>query len=399
MDTRELKAQIEAVGFDEVRFAQVDDVPSGEFLQWLEDGWQADMNWLDRTAEKRLNPDLVLPGVKSLIMLGVSYWPGEGDPSTQRRWAKYSLYSDYHDTLLEGLKKVGKILEEKFDISSTDYRFYTDAGPVIERGWAAKAGMGWQGKNGMLISRKHGNWLLLASVLTTVELEPDPPLMKSSLRKMEGESSLGLNCGKCTSCLEACPTEAIPKPGLIDARRCISYHTIENKGVIPRGFRAAIGSRIFGCDICLDVCPWNRFAKKGRQLLLSSRYDVVPLTLLELLAMTQERFSEVFRKSPIKRTKIRGLLRNACIVAGNLNESQEWVQGVEGEQQLVLDQLLLLAGHELAMVRVHAVWAVFRLSGKEGFDLLKSARKGEVDSEVLAEYEWWESEALSGSMV
>jgi epoxyqueuosine reductase len=394
MDGKALKAQIEAIGFDEVRFARADEVPSGRFLEWLEDGWHADMTWLDRTAEKRLDPNLVLSGVKSLIMLGVSYWPDDTAVSSQKKWAKYSLYSDYHDTLLEGLKKVGKILEDEFQASSMDYRLYTDAGPVIERGWGAKAGLGWQGKNGMLISRKHGNWLLLASILTTFELAPDPPLMKSFSRELEAEHSLGLNCGKCTRCIEACPTGAIPEPGLVDARRCISYHTIENKGVIPREFRAAIGSRIFGCDICLDVCPWNRFARKGRQLLLSSRYDVADLSLLELLQMTQERFSEVFRKSPIKRTKLRGLLRNACIVAGNLNESSEWLEGVKQERQLVMDQLVLLAEHELAMVRAHAVWAVFRLAGEEGANLLATTRRKETDPEVLAEYVWWGKEFL-----
>jgi epoxyqueuosine reductase len=392
MDGNVLRAQIEAVGFDEVRFARADDVPSGRFLEWLADGWQADMTWLDRSTEKRLDPRLVLPAVKSVIMLGVSYWPGEATASSQEKWAKYSLYSDYHDTLLEGLKKVGKILEDEFHVSSTDYRFYTDAGPVIERGWAAKAGLGWQGKNGMLISRKHGNWLLLASILTAFELEPDLPLSKNSSREMESEHSMGLNCGKCTRCIEACPTDAIREPGLVDARRCISYHTIENKGVIPREFRVAIGSRIFGCDICLDVCPWNRFAKKGRQLLLSSRYDVVDLSLLEILQMSQARFSEVFRKSPIKRTKLRGLLRNACIVAGNLDDSSEWLKGMKGERQLVTDQLLLLAEHEMSMVRVHAVWAVFRLVGKAGFDLLAISRRKEADTEVLAEYVWWKKE-------
>ncbi len=392
MDGNVLRAQIEAIGFDEVRFARADDVPSGRFLEWLEDGWQADMTWLDRSTEKRLDPSLVLPEIKSVIMLGVSYWPDEATVSSQEKWAKYSLYSDYHDTLLDGLKKVGKILEDKFQIPSSDYRFYTDTGPVIERGWAAKAGLGWQGKNGMLISRKHGNWLLLASILTAFELEPDPPLSKYSSREMESEHSMGLNCGKCTRCIEACPTDAIREPGLVDARRCISYHTIENKGVIPREFRAAVGSRIFGCDICLDVCPWNRFARKGRQLLLSSRYDVVDLSLLELLQMSQERFSEVFRKSPIKRTKLRGLLRNACIVAGNLGDSSEWLEGVKGERQLVTDQLVLLAEHEMAMVRVHAVWAVFRLVGKAGLDLLTTSRRKEADPEVLAEYVWWEKE-------
>ena len=168
----------------------------------------------------------------------------------------------------------------------------------MERGWAAASGMGWQGKNGMLISKTHGNWLLLATLLTRVPIVPDPPVKK----RLDGgfeRAELGALCGKCKRCIDECPTNAIVEPGLLDANRCISYQTIENKGVIPRELRPGIGSRIFGCDICLDICPWNRFAKAGRQVLLAKRYSVVELGLLDVLEMEVEEFREVFRKMPV----------------------------------------------------------------------------------------------------
>jgi epoxyqueuosine reductase len=238
---------------------------------------------------------------------------------------------------------------------------------VLERSWAARAGLGFTGKNTMLISRAHGNWLLLAALLTRVELPPDAPF--SSHRSSD---TVGLGCGKCTRCLEACPTGAFPAPGILDARRCISYQTIENKGVIPRELRAGIGARIFGCDVCLEVCPWNRFARDGRQLLLAARPELAEIPLADLLAFTPERFAAVFRRTPIKRLKLGGLLRNACIVAGN-----------SGDPALVPPLLALARSHPLPLVRAHAVWAVFRLgAGQE----LAAARSLESDPGVLAEY-------------
>jgi epoxyqueuosine reductase len=187
------------------------------------------------------------------------------------------------------------------------------------------------------------------------------------------ERDVGLLCGTCTRCLDACPTNAFAAPGVVDARRCISYQTIENKGVIPRELRAGIGNRIYGCDVCLEVCPWNRFAQQGRQLLLSARYDLAELSLAALLALTPERFAEVFRRTPIKRLKLVGLLRNACVVAGNVGDAS------------LLPQLVSLAtSHPSALVRAHAVWAVFRLGGGEQ---LATARANETDPIVRAEYE------------
>lgn len=357
------------LGFDDMRVAQVAPVPGGRLQTWLADGMHADMAWMERTAAKRLDPELVLPGARSIIMLGVSYATGA---LTQRGpvWARYALHEDYHDTMKPALVAAGRALEEIYGAAETDYRYYVDTGPVLERGWAAKSGLGFTGKNAMLISRRHGNWLLLAAILTRVELAPDAPVRP----QRSGFADVGLLCGKCTRCLEACPTQAFSEPGVVDARRCVSYQTIENKGIIPRELRAGIGRRIYGCDVCLEVCPWNRFAREGRRMLLTARFELPELTLPDLLALTPERFAAVFRKTPIKRVKLGGLLRNACVVAGNSGDAG------------LLPSLVRLAAHELPLVRAHAVWAVRKLAGAQATALLAAAFAVETEASVRAEY-------------
>lgn len=370
-------------GFDDVRFAAATTVPgihAERFSAWLEEGRHADMGWMERTREKRLNPAEVLPGARSIVVLGVNYWPDEANAQRQATWAKYALYKDYHDTVEPALKQAGRLLERQFGVGADDYRYYVDTGPVMERGVAARCGIGFQGKNGMLISRMHGNWLFLACILTRLEFHPDPPL-KGGLSRV-GNGEVGQFCGTCRRCMEACPTDAIPEAGLVDSRLCISYQTIENKGIIPRELRPRIGERLFGCDICLDVCPWNRFARAGRQLLLEKRYHLADLTLLDLLQMTPERFSEVFRKSPVKRLKWRGLMRNASIVAGNVFNAAE----PTNETQAVLAALEELARSSEWVVRVHAVWAVYRITGSEARERLREPLRAETDPRVLEEY-------------
>src|SRR5579885_2427463 len=347
-----LRHRLQALGFDEVRFARLEGAaPGAEALQaWLDAGLHADMAWMERTAEKRTRPDLVLSGARSAILLGVNYGRKEKPaPARPARpvWARYSLYSDYHDTVKPGLVAAGKALEEICGVTGADYRYYVDTGPVLERGWAERAGLGFIGKNTVLISRRYGNWLFLATILTRLELTPDPPVRKAPGR---GKSRVGLLCGRCTRCLEACPTQALPQPGVLDARRCISYQTIENRGVIPRELRPGIGLRVYGCDICLEVCPWNRFARAARSVLLTARAEIEALSLGELLELTPVRFAEVFRGTAAKRVKLAGLLRNACVAAGN-----------SGDHSL-LERLVRLAVHTSPVVRVHAVWAVFRLA-------------------------------------
>jgi len=373
-----LRARLHALGFDVVRFAAAPAGPGGGLRPWLAAGHQADMAWMERTADKRLDPGLVLPGAKTIIVLAVNYGSGAGEKARSREdrpvWARYALHEDYHDTIKPALEAAGKILEEDHALGPPDYRYYVDTGPVLERGWAARSGLGFRGKNAMLISRDYGNWLFLATILTRLEIEPDQPL-RPDLPRNPDEEPAGLLCGKCRRCLDACPTAAFPEPGVVDARRCISYQTIENKGIIPRELRAGIGDRIYGCDVCLEVCPWNRFAQEGRRLLLVARGELADLTLRELLALTPEMFATRFRRTPIKRLKLTGLLRNACVVAGNY-----------GDVSLV-PELVRLAGHDAAVVRAHAVWAVRRLAGNMAANELASARAHETDPAVLAEYD------------
>lgn len=377
-----LRQRLVALGFDEVRFATLAELGGDRLKAWFEAGHHADMQWMERTAEKRLKPELVLAEARSVIMLGVSYAdaaravkgegqePGEAAPQ-RATWARYALHEDYHDTIKVGLIAAGKVIGEMYGATREDMRAYVDTGPVLERGWAAKAGLGFIGKNAMLISRRHGNWLFLATILTRQEFFPDAPVRKQA----SDFADVGLLCGKCTRCLDACPTEAFAAPGVVDARRCVSYQTIENKGIIPRELRAGIGNRIYGCDVCLEVCPWNRFAVAGREVLLVARRELAGLSVREILALTPARFAEVFRKTPIKRVKLAGLLRNACIVAGN-----------SGDVSL-LEPLVRLARHESALVRAHAVWAVRTLGGESRASaLLKTAQAAETDATVVAEY-------------
>jgi epoxyqueuosine reductase len=370
-----LREKLRATGFDEVRFAAAGATAGDGLRDWLAAGMHGEMAWMERTAGKRAHADLVLPGVRTVILLGVNYWSDAFDRKSDEGrpvWARYALHEDYHDTMKPGLAAAGRVLEAMAGITAADYRYYVDTGPVLERGWAARSGLGFRGKNAMLISKQHGNWLFLASILTRMEIAPDEPLRKKTAADV-GEPA-GLLCGKCTRCLDACPTNAFPAPGVVDARRCISYQTIENKGIIPRELRAGIGTHVYGCDICLEVCPWNRFARAGRHLLLAARHDLAELTLVELLELTPVRFAEVFRRTAIKRLKLTGLLRNACVVAGNAGDAS------------LLPALVKLAAHESAVVRAHAVWAVRRIAGGSAAKLLQSVRENEADPLVLAEY-------------
>jgi epoxyqueuosine reductase len=372
IDRERLRAALAELGFDDVRFAAASPAVRGALPEWLASGMQADMAWMARTEPKRLDPQLVLPGARTVIMLGVSYWSEQLRFSPQAgaspRWARYALHEDYHDTIKPALEAAGKILQTYGD-APEDHRWYVDTGPVLERSWAARAGLGFNGKNAMLISRRHGNWLFLAAILTRLTVEPDEPIRRGSA----ADTPVGALCGRCTRCLDACPTQAFARPGLVDARRCVSYQTIENKGIIPRELRAGVGERIYGCDICLEVCPWNRFAREGRRLLVSARHELAELTLADILALTTERFATVFRRTAVKRLKLSGLLRNACVVAGN-----------RGDPELIPLLRPLAAAPTPPMVRAHAVWALRRLGDEAA---LNAQRLNEQDPQVLAEYE------------
>ncbi len=369
-DKEHLRRRLRDLGFDEVRFAAIEPGVGREGLgAWLKAGHQADMDWMERTAEKRLNPDRVLEGARTAIVLGVSYFDPARDAPAEAGlpvWARYALHADYHDTMKPALVSAGRVIEEECGASASDYRYYVDTGPVLERAWAARSGAGFVGKNAMLISRREGNWLFLSCILTRVAFEPDPPLASRGVPER-----VGLLCGKCTRCMDACPTGAFPQPGVLDSRRCISYQTIENRGIIPQELRDAIGMRIYGCDTCLEVCPWNRFAKGGRRMLLAARGEIAALPLAELLRLTPESFARVFKGTAIKRVKLAGLLRNACVAAGNSGDAAH------------VDALVVLATHASPVVRAHAVWAAKKLGAAAR---LAGMRSTETDPNVLAEY-------------
>lgn len=345
-DTESLRAALLALGFDTVGFVRAGAPAPGSkaFGSWLEAGMHGSMEWMARNREKRADSSLVLPGAESLILLGVNYLPEEASlPPGSPVFARYALYEDYHDTIKPALAKAGRLLEERLGLGPSDYRYYTDTGPVLERAWAQRAGLGFIGKNAMLVSRSFGNYLFLSTILVRAELQADEPLVAE-------KKGVGGLCGKCTRCLDACPTRALVAPGVLDARRCISYLTIENKGPIPLEFRTAIGTRVYGCDVCAEVCPWNRFAVESRSALLVAKSALRDLSLRELLRLTPERFAEAFRRSPVKRIKLAGLLRNACVAAGN-----------SGNPSL-LPTLEALSRHESPLVAEHAAWAVNRLA-------------------------------------
>lgn len=269
------------------------------------------MGYLERNAFKRVDPNEVLRGAKSVIVLATSYSAGNTMKTRaehNRRHgliARYARYADYHDVLAPRLKELTEFVNA-LGGPETKSLWYVDTGPLLERDLAQRAGIGFAGKHTNLISRNLGNWFFISEIITTLELPPDDPEKN--------------RCGHCTRCIDACPTQAITGPFQLDARRCISYLTIELKGSIPEEFRPAIGNRIYGCDICLEVCPWNRFAKEGAMMKEHQREDLDQPNLLELLRLDDAAFKQHFAGTPMLRTKRRGVLRNVCVALGNVGD-------------------------------------------------------------------------------
>ena len=306
------------LGFDDCRFTSAAPPASAPFfVQWLDKNRQGSMNYLRRNAPQRIDPQKVLPGAKSIILLAVSY--GTNPPAATRSTpapetispslasrdgavARYARYIDYHTVMGQRMAALTRFVDRLGD-GAVRSAWFVDTGPILERDLAQRGGLGFVGKHTGLISRRFGNWILLGEILTSLELEPDPPEIN--------------HCGSCVRCLEACPTQAITAPFQLDARRCISYLTIENKGPIPAELRPAIGTRIFGCDDCLAVCPWNRFSREGRLLPRWARPDLHTPNLLELLTLDDIRFRQTYGGTPLARAKRRGLLRNICVALGN----------------------------------------------------------------------------------
>lgn len=331
----ELIALAQELGFDLCRIAECAVPPHAEeFRTWLAEGRAGEMAWLGRNEARRTDPRQVLPGARSVVVLGMNYWNEEGRKAKgegRGRIAQYAWGDDYHDVIEKKLY----VLDEWLIARGGRQRCYVDTGPVLERDIAAVAGAGWQGKSTMLIHPKFGTWLFLSEILTTLELPPDAPMAD--------------HCGKCTRCIVACPTGAITAPRQLDARRCISYLTIENKGSIPEEFRTAIGDRIYGCDDCLTACPWNRFAQASCESAFAAREFVHGWSLRDFLALDDDAFRQLFRKSPIKRIKRRGFLRNVCVALGNIGTRED------------LPALEKAAEDPEPLIAEHAQWALTRI--------------------------------------
>ncbi|HEX5399716.1 MAG TPA: tRNA epoxyqueuosine(34) reductase QueG [Verrucomicrobiae bacterium] len=349
------------LGFDECRFTTA--APPGSrhhFQGWIAGKQFGEMHWLERNAEKRLDPQKILPGARSVICLAASYETSRGSrheetlinksaagrgsiqwsravPAATGVIARYARFDDYHEVIGERLKQLTTFVNQLGGTSPRSL-WYVDTGPILERDLAQRAGLGFVGKHTNLISRKLGNWLFLAEILTTIELEPDAPEQN--------------HCGKCTRCITACPTSAITAPFELDARKCISYLTIELKGSIPPALRPFIGNRIFGCDDCLEACPWNRFAREGNLMKPHARPDLAQPDLTELLQLDEAGFKSRFAGTPILRTRRRGLLRNVCVALGNSGDTTS------------LAALRKAAGDFEPLIAEHARWAIGEIESR-----------------------------------
>jgi epoxyqueuosine reductase len=344
-----LELEARNLGFSAIGVAHAEAAPqTGERLrQWLADGAHGDMIWMEESADRRGSPKGLWPEVRSVISLGMSYAP-EVDPlglasaPEHGRISVYAQGADYHDVIKKALKHLARWLVAEAAASTSsgqgcELKVFVDTAPVMEKPLAEAAGLGWQGKHTNLVSRSDGSWLFLGAIYTTLDLEPDQPHRA--------------HCGSCSACLDACPTKAFPAPYRLDARRCISYLTIEHKGPIPNEFREAIGNRIYGCDDCLAVCPWNRFADTARRnQAFVPRAELVAPELADLLALDDAGFRKVFAGSPIKRIGRNRMVRNAAIAAGN-----------SGQPRLV-PQLRNLMEDSDPVVAEAACWAVEKLS-------------------------------------
>src|SRR5580692_11471661 len=340
-----LADEARAIGFDCARVTDPGAIAQAGkyFLEFLQTGGHGDMDWLAANPERRSDPRTLWASVRSVIMLGVNYGPDE-DPLEilqQRTRGAISVYArgdDYHDVIKKRLKALARWLAAQ---TSAEVKVFVDTAAVMEKPLGQAAGLGWQGKHTNLVSREFGSWLFLGAIYTEADLPRD-----------QAETD---HCGSCRACLDICPTAAFPEPYRLDARRCISYLTIENKGAIPREFRKAIGNRIYGCDDCLAVCPWNKFAQAGHETKLAARGNLRAPALAELARLDDATFRARFTKSPVKRIGRDRFVRNVLIAIGNSNDR---ALAVEAER---------LLGDASALVRGAAVWALSQLLQREDF--------------------------------
>lgn len=336
MTPEEMKAQIlraaGQLGFADCRVAEIrGEAPHADlFRQWIADGSYGDMAWMAKNPHRRADPREVLPGAQAVVVLALNYY--QSDPPSPAanagRIAKYAWGDDYHDLIEKKLDSLSELL----DSLGGRQRRYVDTGPILERDWASAAGLGWNGKSTVQIHPKIGCYFFLGEILTTLPLPGDAPATD--------------HCGKCTRCLTACPTGAIDRPHHVEARRCLSYLTIEHKGPIPHEFRRVLGHRIYGCDDCLAACPWNRFARAAQESAFAARACIHDWKLRDFLPLTDEEFRDLFRRNPIKRLKRHGFLRNVCVALGNVGTGED------------LPALCAAAADPHPLISEHAAWAL-----------------------------------------
>jgi len=360
-----IDAEARRAGFDAVAVTRPDAIPlaPARLAEFVADGFHGSMDWIAETLKRRAEPSTLWPEARSIIVLAMNYGP-DRDPrmlQASRDRGAISVYAqnrDYHEVMKGRLKEIaGKIVAR----AGGDVKVFVDTAPVMEKPLAEAAGLGWQGKHTNLVSRTHGSWLFLGTIFTTAELEAD-------MAEID-------HCGSCRACLDACPTAAFPAPYRLDARRCISYLTIENKGPIPREFREKIGNRIYGCDDCLAACPWNKFARTASEAKLAARDDLREPALSELLMLDDAAFRAFFSGSPIKRIGRDRFLRNVLIAAGNSGDAA--LAGI----------VRGLLGDAAPLVRGAAIWALSRLIPDSEFgDLAASAAEAEDDATVREEW-------------
>lgn len=332
----DIKAWARELGFEQAGIARVGPLPRSDFLrEWLARAYQGEMGYMARDPERRADPARYDLGAKSVVCVAQNYYSGPRPATTSSDGviSRYAWGRDYHDVLGERLGRLRDFIVSR----GARARVCVDTSAVLEKLWARAAGIGWQGKHTNLISKELSSWFFLGEILVDAELDPDPPFEDD-------------HCGTCTACLDICPTRAIVAPYVLDARKCISYLTIEHRGPIPRDLRPLMGNLIFGCDLCLDVCPWNKFAQVTRDPAFQPRPDLSAPKLVEFLGMTDAEFRRRFKGSPILRAKRGGFLRNVCVALGNSGDAS------------VLPALLHKGVTDPdPLVREHAIWAVERL--------------------------------------
>jgi epoxyqueuosine reductase len=364
----QLTAHARALGLDAVGVTRLDNAPdkgpAGQRLRgFLDAGRHGDMTWMETTAERRADPHVLWPEARTAIMIGHSYAP-DCDPMTalsDTERGVISVYAqgrDYHD-VLKG--KIKALASQFAKVSGADVKVFVDTAPLMEKPLAAAAGLGWQGKHTNLVSRQHGSWLFLGAILTTAELPPDLP---------EAD-----HCGSCSRCLDVCPTKAFPAPYQLDARRCLAYLSIEHRGHIPEEFRAAMGNRIFGCDDCLAVCPWNKFAEASREAKYAARIETANPPLAEILSLDDAGFRARFAGTPVKRAGRDRVVRNALIAAGN-----------SGNVNHMLAVRALLSDPS-PLIRAMAVWAAYRLAAPNEYGYLREKYEP-LETDGAVAHEW-----------